>query len=183
MLATSVSTVVNFTALLYNKDMTKTNLLIKTLPGVTNTETGAIIESPEFTPNSLQTKAEENKYDSTWLNAEITHQLDLLKSNPNIKSQIQLYKLLDYSKAKFDYWLDLNGNKPLTQDLLKKRNEIIEANLVEEGLTAKNWAFIIFLLKNNHNYQDNRTIDNNQNYTFNVTRGLATTRKKVKVIL
>jgi len=163
--------------------MTKNNLIIKTPPGVTNTETGEIIESPEFTPNSLQTNTEENKYDSTWLNAELTHQLGLLESNPNIKSQIQLYKLLEYSKAKFEYWLGLNGNKPLTQDLLKKRNEIIEANLVEEGLTAKNWPFIIFLLKNNHNYQDNRTIDNNQNYTFNVTRGLATPRKKIKATI
>ena len=124
------------------------------------------------------------KYDRTWLNNELRFQHQVLESTPDIIYKIQLYKELPYTKKKFEYWMSLNGNNPSTQELYKKIDEILEARLVTSGLTVKNWPFIIFLLKNAYDYQDNRTVTNDTSVTFNVTRGaissVPTKRKQVK---
>jgi hypothetical protein len=137
----------------------------------------------ELTTEIVQDISYLDRYDSTGLNIELDKQINLVKSNPYITSQIELFKLLEYSTKQFNRWLSGFGNKEHTQDLLKKRNELIEANLIEHGKTIKNWPFIIFLLKNHYGYRDVKDVSNDTQVTFNVTRGAissVTKRKQVK---
>ena len=129
-------------------------------------------EDSQTTHKSSTAPSQVNKYDSRWLNKELVGHINLLQNDQIIVSQIQMYEKLPYSKDKFTYWMNKNGNMPHTQDLFKKRNEIFESKLITQGLNIKNWPFIIFLLKNNHNYTDVKEINDNHNYQFNVTRGL-----------
>lgn len=135
-----------------------------------------------ITVQSPATVDTSNLYKRSWLNKELMNQWELLKSHPDMITKIQMYEKLHYSKNKFDYWMRLNGNMPSTQELQKKIDEIFEARLVTEGFKARNPVFTIFLLKNNHGYEDNRTVDQNTNVTFNVTRGINApkTRKVIK---
>lgn len=130
------------------------------------------------TPKFVTPKKIVKHYDKRWLNKELEVQIELLLTTNTIYSQIQMYMNLPYSRSKFNYWVGLNGNTPRTQDLLKKRDEILEAKLVDKGFSGNNPAFAIFLLKNNYNYQDKREVESNNNYTFNVSRGLTAPLRK-----
>lgn len=126
-------------------------------------------------------------YNGTWINNELRLQLNMLISNPDLKTKIELYENLPYSIRTFSRRKSKVPQTLLTDDLQQKINEILEARLVKSGYTMKNWPFIIFLLKNNHGYQDTRNIETDTNVTFNVTRGAISSvkgkRKQVKATI
>lgn len=157
--------------------------LIKTPSGVVDTDTGEVIEYSALTTNNIQETTLLSRYDSTGLNIELEKQINLVKSNPYIISQIELFKLFEYSSQQFRRWIDKFGNTSRTAELIQKRTELIEANLIEHGKTIKNWPFIIFILKNHYGYQDVKDINTEHSVTFNVHRGdikpLNKSRRKV----
>lgn len=142
---------------------------------------------PKKELNTIKTppsKLNKYDYDNKWLNKELKGQIDTLKAHPNIITQIELYELMEYSKAQFDYRMGKNGNTPYTQNLIKKRDEILEARLVKKGLNSTNYGFVIFLLKNHYGYTDKKEVESNNNFVFNVTRGTISSvgkgRKQIK---
>jgi len=141
---------------------------MKTATKITGKIKSERIEEALIKPPKIIRGITRNSY---WLNTELKKQIELAKESSSMYTKIQLFQKLDYSKNKFDYWMRKNGNVPHTQELQKKLDEIFEAKLITQGFESRNPVFTIFLLKNNYNYQDNRTIDTNNNYTFNVTRG------------
>ena len=141
------------------------------------------IRTVQNTNETSLTNDNDYHYNSTWFNNEYRRQIELLNSNPTIKSKIELYNNLPYSIRQFKRRLDRVAITDLTRSLQEKIDEILEARLVTEGYTAKNWPFIIFLLKNNHGYRDVKDVSNDTQVTFNVTRGAissVTKRKQVK---
>ncbi len=135
--------------------------------------------------NTLQTVSAQptiNKYDRTWLNKQLKDQLEILQLTKKIRTKIQLYENLPYTKAKFDYWIKKNGNTDSTQELLKKIDEILESRLITHGFEQTHPAFTIFLLKNNYGYQDKKEIESNNNYVFKVTRGDLPASKRKAVL-
>jgi hypothetical protein len=125
--------------------------------------------------------------DINYIHNELRHQIEVLATTPELKSQIELYECMPYSVRQFKRWKAKIVETSLTLSLQEKISEILEARLVKSGYTARNWPFIIFLLKNNHGYQDTRNIENDTNVTFNVTRGtigsVGRGKKRIKATL
>jgi hypothetical protein len=122
-------------------------------------------------------------YNSTWVNNQLRVQIDLLAKYPEVKSKIELYEMLPYSIRTFSRRRQRVSITDYTDDFQQKIDEILEARLVKSGYSAKNWPFIIFLLKNNHGYTDERQITNDTNVTFNVTRGINEPKQRKKIKL
>lgn len=138
-------------------------------------------EPPKTTKIIRPRKQQTIKYDSTWLNEELNKQIALLNANQQIWTKIQLFQLLPYTISKWKYWKKQIGQRPRTDELQQKINEILEARLVTQGFTQKNYAYIIFLLKNNYGYTDTRTVEQETTHTFKVERGVSARRPR-KVI-
>jgi len=152
------------------------------------TDTQVIEPAPRTKPsknvlNLVPSNSSIYKHDSTYLNKELTKQIALIHKDSSICTKAQLMKKFEYSTYQFSSWLSRVSGTYLTDELWKKRDELLEANLLDEGFRQKMPTFVIFLLKNNHGYRDVKDIDNNQSITFNVTRGAISSvpkRKQVK---
>jgi hypothetical protein len=96
--------------------------------------------------------------------------LQELLDNETIYTKAQLFKTRSYSYAKFNGWKGKYEGNVNIQEFIKKIEEVVEARLVERGLN-KFSPFIIFLLKNNHNYTDQyqQTVDTS--ISFKINRG------------
>jgi hypothetical protein len=133
-------------------------------------------------------------YDSTWLNTELTNMIKQLQDRPEICTKAELFATQNYTYKMFVWRLkstkaleDINGKPSKTKQLMDKLEEILEARLVNRGLTAKNFPFIIFLLKNHYGYQDKREVETETTHVFKVARGntplkSATKTNRLKVV-
>lgn len=114
-------------------------------------------------------------------NKELKGMIEYLRANEHIKTKVQLLKDSDYTVSWFYKKAERMRMNPSTQDLIKKIDDILEARLIEHGLTKANYGFVIFLLKNHYGYQDKREIETDHTYTFKVTRGDLRSLKTKKV--
>ncbi len=143
------------------------------------TTDGRLAIPPPPSNNQLNTKIE---HDRSWLNKELNKQINLIKEDNSICTKPELFQHFKYSSHQFGAWASRYSLTPSVSDSLKKRDELLEARLVQRGWGRGNPAFVIFLLKNNHGYVDNREIDTNHHVTFNVNRGLPSPLNRKKVL-
>jgi len=94
-----------------------------------------------------------------------------LQANQQIKTKAQLFRDLETSSSKFYKKVAKYSYNKQVQDLSKKITEVLEARLIEHGLENKNFAFVIFLLKNSHGYTDKKEIETETTHIFNISRG------------
>ena len=110
------------------------------------------------------------QYDRTFILNELRLMLTQLLDDETIYTKAQLFKTRSYSYNKFNIWKSKYDTNVNIQEFIKKIEEVVEARLVQRGLD-KFSPFIIFLLKNNHNYTDQyqQTVDTS--ISFKINRG------------
>jgi len=111
------------------------------------------------------------KYDLPWLQSELRNIIDILLQDDTIKSKAQLFRNYQFSSTRFYRYISKYNDNKRVQEYTKKIDEILESRLIEHGLTGKNFAFVIFLLKNHYNYQDKREVETETTHVFKVARG------------
>jgi len=122
------------------------------------------------------------KYTVEYVKAELVDMIQALMEDETIKTKAQLFKVRSYSPSWFYRYTAKYGDNKRMQELLKKIDNILEARLLEQGLTGKNFPFVIFLLKNHYDYQDKREVETGVTHTFKVTRGAVTPKQARKVL-
>lgn len=122
-------------------------------------------------PPTTPTKSNKYIYTEQWFYNEVTTMLDDLIANEQIKSKAELLTLKHYSPSRFyRYKAKYNTSKRI-DEVYQKINNILEARLINQGLTGKNFPFVIFLLKNHYGYQDKKEVETETTHVFKVARG------------
>jgi len=103
--------------------------------------------------------------------SELKELIVYLQGNEHIKTKAQLFQNLEMSSSKYYKKIAKYSYNKQVQDLSKKISEILEARLIEHGLEKKNFAFVIFLLKNHYGYTDKKEVETETTHIFNISRG------------
>lgn len=119
------------------------------------------------------------KYTEQFVANELKGMVAELQENKELATKAQLFQGRSYSKVRFYEW-KLKYNTKRLNELNQKIDEILEARLIERGFDSKNFAFVIFLLKNHHGYLDRKETEVEHTHVFKVTRGLQQGRKRIK---
>lgn len=94
-----------------------------------------------------------------------------LAAQEQIKTKVELFSTKEYSPSKFSMWKKKYSTSKRIDEKMKKIDSILEHRLIQQGLTGKNFPFVIFLLKNHYGYQDKREVEQETTHVFKVTRG------------
>lgn len=109
--------------------------------------------------------------------------MDTLTAQEQIRTKVELFESRPYSPSKFSMWKNKYSTSKRIDEKIKKIDSILESRLIKQGLTGKNFPFVIFLLKNHYGYQDKREVEQETTHIFKVNRGeLADRATKRKVI-
>lgn len=111
------------------------------------------------------------KYTEQYVSLELDTMLDDLAAHEQIKTKAELFETKEYSTKKFSQWRNKYSTSKRIDEKIKKIDDILESRLIKQGLTGKNFPFVIFLLKNHYGYQDKREVEQETTHVFKVTRG------------
>ena len=131
------------------------------------TKTKLAKTAPPITP----TKSNKYIYTEQWFYNEVTTMLDDLIANEQIRSKAELLTYKDYSPSRFYRYKAKYSASKRVDEVYQKINNILEARLIQHGLTGKNFPFVIFLLKNHFHYQDKKEVETETTHVFKVARG------------
>lgn len=126
---------------------------------------------PKDKGNEIAPRTTKYKYTEQFVSKELDSMLELLTAHEQIQSKAQLFTYKEYSPSKFSMWRHKYSTSKRIDEKLKKIENILEARLINHGLTARNPAFVIFMLKNHYGYQDKREVETETTHVFKVSRG------------